>query len=89
MDVYGFPPNSPALMRQPPPKKKGIVGIADIMKCLATKHQSSVTIATVYDLTRIFSDEVRSAPYSLRNIRVQKYLGSTGAFYFPQCKKLC
>ena len=60
MDVYGFPPNSPALMRQPPPTKKGIVGIADLMKCLATKHQSSVTIATVYDLTRIFSDEVRS-----------------------------
>ncbi|XP_078365380.1 allene oxide synthase-lipoxygenase protein-like isoform X2 [Oculina patagonica] len=57
MDVYGFPPNSPALMRQPPPKKKGIVGMADLMKCLATKHQSSLTIATVYDLTRIYSDE--------------------------------
>ena len=60
MDVYGFPPNSPALMRQPPPKKKGAVGMADLMKCLATKHQASLTIATVYDLTRIFPDEVRS-----------------------------
>lgn len=57
MDVYGFPPNSPALMRQPPPTKKGVVGQADLMKCLATKHQSSLTIATVYDLTRIFNDE--------------------------------
>lgn len=29
----------------------------DLMDCLPTKHQSSVTIATVYDLTRIFADE--------------------------------
>ena len=28
------------------------------MKCLATKHQVSLTIATVYDLTRIYQDEV-------------------------------
>lgn len=60
MDVYGFPPNAPALMRQPPPTKKGVVTMMDLMNCLATKHQSSVTIATVYDLTRIFADEVRS-----------------------------
>lgn len=58
MDVYGFPPNSPALMRQPPPIKKGVVTLKDLMKCLATKHQASLTIATVYDLTRIFADEV-------------------------------
>lgn len=57
MDVYAFPPNSPALMRQPPPTKKGVVTMMDLMNCLATKHQSSLTIATVYDLTRIFSDE--------------------------------
>ena len=29
-----------------------------MMKCLATKHQVSMTIATVYDLTRIYQDEV-------------------------------
>ncbi|KAJ7337207.1 Arachidonate 5-lipoxygenase [Desmophyllum pertusum] len=57
MDVFGFPPNSPALMRQPPPKKKGVVGMKDLMNCLATKHQASLVIATVYDLTRIFQDE--------------------------------
>ena len=73
MDVYGFPPNSPALMRQPPPKKKGIVGIPDLMKCLATKHQSLVTIATVYDLTRIFSDEVRSVSVHMRKYSGGKY----------------
>ena len=58
MDVYGFPPNSPALIRQPPPTKKGVVTMKDLMKSLATKHQASLTIATVYDLTRIFPDEV-------------------------------
>lgn len=30
----------------------------EVMKCLPTKHQAGVTIATVYDLTRIFPDEV-------------------------------
>ena len=59
LDVYGFPPNSPALMRQPPPTKKGEVTMENLMKCLATKHQASITIATVYDLTRIYPDEVR------------------------------
>ena len=59
LDVYGFPPNSPALMRQPPPTKKGEVAMENLMKCLATKHQASITIATVYDLTRIYPDEVR------------------------------
>ena len=58
LDVYGFPPNSPALMRQPPPTKKGVVTMEHMMKCLATKHQVSLTIATVYDLTRIYQDEV-------------------------------
>lgn len=57
MDTFGFPPNAPALMRQPPPTKKGAVSIKDVMKCLPTKHQAGVTIATVYDLTRIFPDE--------------------------------
>lgn len=30
----------------------------DMMQSLATKHQAGVTIATVYDLTLIFPDEV-------------------------------
>ena len=58
MDTFGFPPNSPALMRQPPPTQKGTLTEKDMMKSLATKHQAGVTIATVYDLTRIFPDEV-------------------------------
>ena len=58
MDTFGFPPNSPALMRQPPPSEKGKLSMKDMMQSLATKHQAGVTIATVYDLTRIFPDEV-------------------------------
>lgn len=58
MDTLGFLPNSPALMRQPPPTQKGKVTEKDIMKCLANKHQAGVTIAMVFDLTRIFPDEV-------------------------------
>nr|XP_058954727.1 allene oxide synthase-lipoxygenase protein-like [Pocillopora verrucosa]XP_058954728.1 allene oxide synthase-lipoxygenase protein-like [Pocillopora verrucosa] len=57
MDVLGFPPNSPGLMRQPPPKEKGTVTMKDIMKTLPTKHQAGVAIATVNDLTRISPDE--------------------------------
>ena len=60
MDTFGFPPNSPALMRQPPPTKKNSVTMKDVMKSLPNKHQAGVTIATVYDLTRIFPDEVSS-----------------------------
>ena len=60
MDSFGFPPNSPALMRQPPPTRKGALTMKDVMKSLPTKHQAGVTIATVYDLTRIFPDEVNS-----------------------------
>lgn len=57
MDVFGFPPNSPGLMRQPPPTEKGTVTLKDIMKSLPTKHQAGISIATVYDFTRIFPDE--------------------------------
>ncbi|KAK2554379.1 Allene oxide synthase-lipoxygenase protein [Acropora cervicornis] len=61
MDTFGFLPNSPAIMRQPPPTQKGNVTEKDIMKCLANKHQAAVTIATVFDLTRIFPDEEMAA----------------------------
>lgn len=57
MDSFGFPPNSPALMRQPPPTKKNSVTMKEVMKSLPNKHQAGVIIATVYDLTRIFPDE--------------------------------
>lgn len=58
MDSLGFPPSSPALMRQPPPTEKGKLTMKDMMKSLPTKHQTGVTIVTLYDLTRIYPDEV-------------------------------
>lgn len=51
----------------------------DLMDCLATKHQASVTIATVYDLTRIFADEVRSK--HLRN-QMKSRLSRISSFLF-------
>ena len=58
MDSLGFPPSSPALMRQPPPTEKGKLSMKDMMKSLPSKHQTGVTIVTLYDLTRIYPDEV-------------------------------
>jgi len=64
MDSLGFPPSSPALMRQPPPTEKGKLTMKDMMKSLPTKHQTGVTIVTLYDLTRIFPDERFLGDYS-------------------------
>ena len=58
MDAYGFVPNSPALMRQPPPTQKGTVTEEDIMKCLPNHNQTGDTIATLHNLTRFSSDAV-------------------------------
>lgn len=61
MDAYGFQPHTPSLMRQPPPKKKGVaVTVEYIMNSLPTKEQAAATIAVVFDLTRKFEDEVKS-----------------------------
>jgi len=58
MDAYGFQPHTPSLMRQPPPKKKGVaVTVEYIMNSLPTKEQAAATIAVVFDLTRKFEDE--------------------------------
>lgn len=58
MDVFGFPPNSPSFMKQPPPTKKGVMDLAAIMKALPSKHQAARVIAFVYALTRLSPDEV-------------------------------
>lgn len=59
MDTYGFIPNAPALLRKPPPVKKGRVNLKDIMDALASKHQSCVYIAILHNLTQIYPTEVR------------------------------
>lgn len=71
MDAYGFQPHTPSLMRQPPPKKKGVaVTVEYIMNSLPTKEQAAATIAVVFDLTRKFEDEVKSNSKKL--IRIWK-----------------
>ena len=66
LDTYGFPPNAPALMRQKPPTKKGEVTEDNLMKCLPTQHQAEKAISAVYDLTRIFPDEVGFFQYNYK-----------------------
>ena len=58
LDMYGFPPHSPALMRKPPPTERKQHTESEVMECLPTKDQAEKAISTVYDLTRIFPDEV-------------------------------
>lgn len=68
MDSLGFPPSSPALMRQPPPTEKGKLTMKDMVKSLPTKHQTGVTIVTLYDLTRIYPDEVNTRIFIHRRV---------------------
>ena len=58
MDVYGFIPNAPGLLRKPPSANKGEVNLRYIMETLPTKHQGCVYIAVLHDLTRIYPTEV-------------------------------
>ena len=59
-DHYGFTPNAPALMRQPPPTKKGSASLKSIMQTLPNKGQAAKAIVTVYILTKFSEDEVRN-----------------------------
>ena len=58
MATYGFHPNSPSLMRQPAPTKRGEVDDARIMASLANKHQAGRMVSIVNALTTIYPNEV-------------------------------
>ena len=58
-DHYGFTPNAPAILRQPPPKKKGEATLQSILSTLPSKAQAAKAIVTVYILTKFSEDEVR------------------------------
>ena len=75
LDMYGFPPHSPTLMRQPLPTKKKQHTESEVMKCLPTKDQAEEAISIVCDLTRIFPDEVSISQknYGLKRAFVCKY----------------
>ena len=57
-DHYGFTPNAPAIMRKPPPNKRGEATLTSILSTLPNKSQAVKAIATVYILTKFSEDEV-------------------------------
>jgi len=60
MDVAAFVPNSPSVMRFPPPTKKNEVTLKFIMQTLPNKSQTARQITTMYLLTRFPENEVRT-----------------------------
>ena len=58
MDVAGFIPNTPHLMRRPPPTKKNEASLESIMKTLPNKSQAAYQIAFLYVTTKFAEDEV-------------------------------
>lgn len=57
LDVAGFVPNTPSLMRQPPPTKKNEATLSTIMATLPSKNQAVQQIALLYVLSRYAEDE--------------------------------
>jgi hypothetical protein len=54
---YGFVPNAPLCMRQPPPTKKGTVGPADLVSMIPTRSQTLWQIAIGRALSSFGEDE--------------------------------
>ena len=65
MDVTAFVPNTPSLMRQPPPTEKSKATLKSIMATLPSKSQAAQQVATMYVLTRFAEDEVRTKAYNI------------------------
>ena len=59
LDIYGFVPNAPSIMRQPPPSSKGVVDLQYVMNTLPTREQAGWQIAAAYALTQFADNEVR------------------------------
>lgn len=78
MATYGFHPNSPSLMRQPAPIKRGEVDHALIMSTLANKHQAGVMVFIMNALTTIYPNEV----YEFQRDKCKIKIASNLALYF-------
>ena len=76
-DHYGFTPNAPAILRQPPAKKKGEATLQSIMSALPSKAQAAKAIATAYILTKYSEDEVRDEQKIYYN-----FLSNSSFLYF-------
>lgn len=58
LDVAGFVPNAPSVMRQPPPTKKNETTLKSIMDTLPSKSQAAQQVALGYVFTQFAEDEV-------------------------------
>ena len=58
LDVAGFVPNAPSVMRQPPPTKKNETNLKSIMDTLPSKSQAAQQVALGYVFTQFAEDEV-------------------------------
>ena len=57
-DIYGFVPNSPFSMRQPPPTKKGVTTFTDILESLPNIFSAGLGVGLVFALAQFSPDEV-------------------------------
>ena len=62
-DLYGFVPNAPFALRQPPPTKKGVTTFAHILECLPTIHTAGLSAGLVFSLAQFSPDEVSIPTY--------------------------
>ena len=74
LDVAGFVPNTPSLMRQPPPTKKNEATLSTIMATLPSKNQAVQQIALLYVLSRYAEDEVRKTASNMLTKFYQPHL---------------
>ena len=58
LDVSGFIPFTPSVMRKPPPTKKKQTSLKTILDTLPSKSESLKQVALLYVLTRYAEDEV-------------------------------
>ncbi|XP_046861552.1 allene oxide synthase-lipoxygenase protein-like [Xenia sp. Carnegie-2017] len=79
-DHYGFTPNAPAIMRKPPPNKKGEATLKSILSTLPNKSQAVKAIATVYILTKFSKDERYLGNYSCTAWEDLEALGAISRF---------
>ena len=64
MDYYGFPPNFPTVLYEPPAGDRGNVDNEFLWKALPSKTKTAEVIAAVYTLSRFSKDEVQCIPWN-------------------------
>lgn len=57
-DIYGFAPNAPFSLRQPPPTKKSVTTFTDILESLPNIFTAGLGIGLVFALAQFSPDEV-------------------------------